>query len=142
MFEQLDVSSFSNGELVVEGGDLKTSTATESLLNCINFCLLTSLGDYKPKLDFGASPERFVGKPNNITTRNFIKMHLDYHIRNQGILTPIDYALEVIPVSNEEIAVIMKINLSVVEFDPRVAPKETIIAYKYDFSNGTLEKVT
>jgi hypothetical protein len=141
MFQSLDISSISNGELNLEGGDLKTSTATESLLNTVNFCLLTSLRGYKPKQDFGASPERFIGKPNNRTNRDYMRIHVGHHLRNQGVLVSGDYNLQVISVSNNEVAVIMKINVSILESDPDAVPEETIIAYRYDFNNGTLEKV-
>lgn len=141
MFESLDVFSFNNGELDFKNGDIKIATNTQSLLNSINFCILTTLGDYKPKLDFGASPETFIGKPNNSENRNYMKMHIDYYLRTQGILDTADYNLQILPVSNHEVAVIMKINIPVFEFDPKAEPMETIIAYKYDFGNGTLEEV-
>lgn len=141
MFFLRDISSISNGEINADKGDLKVSTATESLLNTINFCLLTAIGSYKPRLDFGASPEKYLGKPNIEITRNYIRMYINYGLRQQGILNETNYSIIVSPVSEHEIAVIMKIILEVNEPDQNTGPQETIIAYKYDFNNGTLEKV-
>jgi hypothetical protein len=70
-----------------------------------------------------------------------MRIHVGHHLRNQGVLVSGDYNLQVISVSNNEVAVIMKINVSILESDPDAVPEETIIAYRYDFNNGTLEKV-
>lgn len=142
MYMLRDISVRGDGELYVENGDLKTSTATESLLNSINFCLLTAFRSYRPKLDFGGSPEKFVGKPNNNKTLEYIRIHINYAIQEQGIIDQNDYTISVLPVSNHEIAVIIKINVDIFEIDETTEPKETIIAYKYDFNNGTLNKVS
>jgi hypothetical protein len=141
VFEQRDISTKSDGELNTEYGDLKISTATESLLNSVNFCLLTAINAYKPKIDFGASPENYLGKPNSKINRNYIRMYIDYALREQGILDGPEYTISVVPVSEHEIAVIMKIDSIIFEIDENAEPKETIIAYKYDFNNGTLDKV-
>ena len=141
MFDSRDIDSRSDGELKVENGDLKISTATDSLLNAINFCLLTAVSSYKPKIDFGASPESYLGKPNSNVTRNYIRMYMDYAIREQGILDGPEYSISVVPVSEHEIAVIIKIDENIFEIDRTSEPKENIIAYKYDFNNGTLDRV-
>lgn len=141
MIDERDISVKGDGELNVEHGDLKISTVTESLLNSVNFCLLTSIGSYKPKLDFGGSPESYVGKPNSSINRNYIRMYIDYALREQGILNGPEYSISVVPVSDHEIAVIIKIDQIIFEIDTNAEPKETIIAYKYDFNNGTLGKV-
>jgi len=141
MFDERDISVRGDGELDVEHGDLKISTSTQSLLNAINFCLLTAVSSYKPKIDFGASPENYIGKPNNNVNRNYIRMYIDYALREQGILDGPDYSISVVSVSEHEIAVIIKIDEIIFEIDRNAEPEETIIAYKYDFNNGTLDKV-
>ena len=141
MFDERDISTKADGELNVEYGDLKLSTATESLLNAVNFCLLTAVNSYKPKIDFGGSPENYLGKPNNSINRNYIRMYIDYALREQGILNGPEYTISVLPVSEHEIAVIIKIDEIIFEIDRNAEPQETIIAYKYDFNNGTLDRV-
>lgn len=141
MFSLRDISSFNNGEIKADLGDLKVSTASESLLNTLNFCLLTAINSYKPKMDFGGSPEDYIGKPNNSITRNYIRMYINYAIRQQGILEDNQYSLIVSPVSENEIAVIIRVIMLIDETDINAVPEESIIAYKYDFNNGTLEAV-
>ena len=141
MFDERDISTKADGELNVEHGDLKISTATESFLNAINFCLLTAVNTYRPKIEFGGSPENYVGKPNSAVNRNYIRMYIDYALREQGILDGPEYSISVLPVSDHEIAVIIKIDQIIFEIDRNAEPKETIIAYKYDFNNGTLDRV-
>ena len=68
-------------------------------------------------------------------------MYIDYALREQGILNGPEYSISVVPVSDHEIAVIIKIDQIIFEIDTNAEPKETIIAYKYDFNNGTLGKV-
>ena len=141
MFFERDISTTSDGDLNIENGDLKTSTATESLLNSINFCLLTAVDSYKPKIDFGASPENYIGRPNTPINRNYIRMYIDYALREQRILDGPEYSISVVSVSEHEIGVIMKIVKLIADIDTNVEHKETTIAYKYELNNGTLDRV-
>ena len=141
MYADRDINTTENGDLIVDNGDLAISTASESLLRTINFCLLTEYGDYKPERHFGASPEKFMGYPNSSITRSNIRLHIDYFLKNQGILLGSTHTLNVIPVDNHDVAVILKINEMIIETSDDAAPKEYIMAYKYDFNNGTLEAV-
>jgi hypothetical protein len=141
MYGNRDISTTENGDLVVDNGDLAISTASESLLRTVNFCLLTNYSGYKPERHFGASPDKFIGQQNNSNTRNEIRLHIDYYLKNQGLLMGATHSLNVVPVGNHEIAVILKINTLIIESSTEASPQEMIIAYKYDFNNGTLEAV-
>lgn len=141
MYADIDINTTENGDLIVDNGDLAISTASESLLRTVNFCLLTNYGDYKPEREFGASPDKFLGRQNNRSMRSNIRLHMDYFLKGQGILTGPTHTLNVLPVGSHEIAVILKINEVIVENSSEAGPKEMIVAYKYDFNNGTLEAV-
>jgi len=141
MFSERDIDTTANGDLIVAHGDLAISTVSNSLLRAVNFCLLTVYLDYKPERDFGASPDAFIGKPNDARTRNYIRMHMSHALRLQGILTGTNYMLRVEPISAHEIAVIIRIDEDILEVLENTETMEHIIAYKYDFNNGTLEKV-
>ncbi len=141
MYGNRDISTTENGDLIADNGDLAISTASESLLRTVNFCLLTSYSDYKPEKHFGASPDKFIGQQNDRTTRNEIRLHIDYYLKNQGLLMGSTHRLNILPVGNHEIAVILKINTLIIESSTEASPQEMIIAYKYDFNNGTLEAV-
>jgi hypothetical protein len=141
MFSDRDIDTTPNGDLIVAHGDLAISTASNSLLRAVNFCLLTMHSDYKPERDFGASPDAFIGKPNDGRTRNYMRMHMSHELRQQGILTSTNYMLMVEPIGAHEIAVVIRIDEDILETLDDTEITEHIIAYKYDFNNGTLEKV-
>jgi hypothetical protein len=141
MFFDTDVDSTVDGDLVVQNGDFNAATVSDTLLRTISFCLLTEYGDYKPEKEFGGAPSNFIGKPNNSHTRDFIRLYLDYALKKQGILDGSNYSMNVVPVGDHEIAIIIKIIEEIGEFASGVSTMENIIAYKYDFNNGTLEAV-
>ena len=141
MFDLRDIKTTSDGDLVAKDGDLAVSTVTESLMSGITFCLLTELTTYRPYIDFGASPEKFLGKPNDAITRGYIKNHIAHYLDKQGLVEINEYQLSVLPVAPNEIAIILKILLHINEIDEAAKPQETILAFKYDFNKGTLEKV-
>jgi len=141
MFDLRDIKTTSDGDLIASNGDLAVSTVTESLMSAITFCLLTELTTYRPYIDFGASPEKFLGKPNDAITRGYIKNHIAHYLDRQGLLEPNEYELSVLPVGPHEIAIILKVLLFIEEIDENAEPQETILAFKYDFNKGTLEKV-
>lgn len=141
MYADLDIDTTVTGDLVVTAGDLAVSTASISMLRAITFCLLTEPSGYKPARDFGANPTNYLGRPNNSNIRSMIKLQIQYGLRDQGILDGPEYSIRVVPVSLHEVGIIIRIDEILIEAHAEVVPEEMILAYKYDFNNGTLEAV-
>ena len=141
MYAETDIHTTVDGDLSVFAGDLQGSSSAVSLVRTINFCLLTEYSDYNPHKNFGASPDRFIGRPNDGHTRNMIKLHISQRLNDQGILDWSNHSLEVVSVGNHEIAIILKIKEPIMELITSISSEDIILAYKYDFNNGTLEAV-
>jgi hypothetical protein len=141
MYADLDIETTVTGDLVTRAGNLAVSTASMSMLRAISFCLLTEPNGYKPSRDFGANPTKYLGKPNNSNTRGMIKLHIQHGLRDQGILNGPEYLIQVVSVGSHEVGIIIRIDEILIEADAEVVPKEMILAYKYDFNNGTLEAI-
>ena len=131
MYGDRDISTTENGDLIVDNGNLAVSTASNSMLRAINFCLLTVYSNYKPQKDFGASPDSFIGKPNDARTRSFIRMYIDYALKRQGILTGPNYILNVAAVSDDEVAVIIRIEEEILE-EEEILDKELEVLSRYN----------
>ena len=70
-----------------------------------------------------------------------IKLHISQRLNDQGILDWSNHSLEVVSVGNHEIAIILKIKEPIMELITSISSEDIILAYKYDFNNGTLEAV-
>ena len=83
-----DWKTTTDGDLVIEGGDLVLATESEALDKKIEFLLRTGLFEYSPAPDIGAGLDLFRGNPNDANTAGAIERAAVRALLSDGTIPP------------------------------------------------------
>ena len=92
-----DWKTTTDGDLVIEGGDLVVATESEALDKKIEFLLRTGLFDYAPAPDGGAGLDQFRGMPSNAETAGAIERAAIRALLSDGTIPPDTVTLRAVP---------------------------------------------
>jgi len=143
MYNQRDIETDDQGELILENGDLKMASAHRSISQPTLFVSLTDVGGYMPDLEFGGNLGTFIGKLSNTATWADMERSLRGGIIQQAILTGDTYQITVVPVDTDVALVMLKLQINT---DEALAsddqPQSITYGFKFPFMTGDLEVIS
>ena len=112
VYPTTDLAFSKNGDLVLEGGDLKDTSwdLWESLRQEIRTRICGVYGDWKLYPSLVADLIELLGSPNTRETGKKIETKSSYSLISDGFLTINDFSLRVVPISLESVAVIVTVS--------------------------------
>jgi len=142
IFAAVDVKTDDAGEIQVERGDIAIATTKRTHLQVLDFLLKTNYSEYTPAPLVAANFEEFIGDPNAPRTHNLMLQNFYEALRLQGVFTPADAAIRIVPIGLNEVAILVRLvgQFSEADLDDANTGWQTL-AYKYPFPDGTLEQI-
>ena len=143
MYNQRDIETDDQGELILDNGDLKMASAHRSISQSTLFVSLTDVGGYMPDPEFGGNLGTFIGKLSNTATWADMERSLRGGIIQQAILTGDTYQITVVPVDTDVALVMLKLQISTAEeLSSDAEPQSITYGFKFPFMTGDLEVIS
>jgi hypothetical protein len=145
-----DIECTDDGDLVLDSiGDLKTASPMRTVAQSVNSLVMTDKGDLRVAPSYGANIGAYIGSRNSTMTRSMMGRDINNALMEQGLLAPVDFTIEVIPVDIDKVAVMLDVNGSFV-YSPEnyrgpLLSDRTMginMAYIYPFSEGQIKRAT
>jgi hypothetical protein len=92
-----DWKTTTDGDLVIEGGDLVIASESEALDKKIEFLIRMGLFDYAPAPDAGAGLDLFRGNPNNAETAGAVERAAVRALLADGTIPPDSITVRAVP---------------------------------------------
>jgi hypothetical protein len=142
IFAAVDIETDDAGEIQVENGSIAVASTKRSHIQLLDFTLKTNYSEYTPAPLVAANFEEFIGDPNVSRTHNLMLQNFYEALRLQGIFTPADVAIRIVPIDLSEVAVLVRLSgeFSEANQDDVTSGWQTL-AYRYPFPDGTLEQI-
>ena len=145
-----DIECTDDGDLVLDiAGDLKIASPMRTVAQAVNSLMMTDKGDLRTEPSYGANIGAYIGSRNSTMTRSMMGRDINNALVQQGLVSPIDFTVEVIPVDVDKIAIMLDVNGSFV-YSPEnyrgpLLSDRTMginMAYIYPFSDGQIKRAT
>lgn len=143
-----DLECTDDGDLVLDTfGDLKIANPMRTVAQSVNSLLLTDKGDLRIAPSYGANIGTYIGSVNSDMTRKMMERDISMSIKDQELVNPDDFNIDVIPIDHDKVGVMLDINASFIYvpengISPLVSDKTMGInmAYVYPFSDGQIQR--
>jgi len=143
IYSDFDIECEDNGDLVLEGGDLKTALASRTVAQALSFIVLTDYGEYIPRPLTGGNLGSFIGKLNTSSTRNRMRSNVQLGIDEQGAVQSSQVAISVNPIDVDQSLVLLRMPLVTVETDPDDNLESPLtLGFVFPYLSGEVEKLS
>lgn len=144
MYDRKDIKVGSTGDLLVDDtGDLTLGTPQETFTQMLDMRIKTSALEMSMSPYFGCNLRKYVGKPNTKEIGDKIEQSIRYGLTNDGFIQPEDLVVDVVPVSLEKVAALVRVNQVIVN-DDFVLDKRlpSLSVYSIGLTSFTIQRVT
>jgi hypothetical protein len=102
-----------------------------TLIQKIDTQIMSNAGEWRLQPQVGAGLSRFLGRPNTRDTGNSIKRQLMAALTANGLLSPQEVTVDVLPMDDRQIAIVVLVF-------PYLSNKKITRLYSYNMSNNRI----
>jgi hypothetical protein len=133
----MDWKTTTDGDLVIEKGDIALVDENEAAKQEVLFRLQTGLFDYDPAPEFGAGLDQFIGQPNRADTGGRIRRAVIRALTHDAKFPTNTVQVEVVPLDIHTIGIYVFV---VPRFTGTFTP--VTVAVSLDLTVGTISLIT
>jgi hypothetical protein len=144
MYSSKDIKVSSAGDLLVDDtGDLTLGSPQDSFTQMLDMRIKTSALEMSLSPYFGCNIRKFLGKPNTSDTGKRIEQAIVFGLTNDGFISNENLTVDVVPVSLEKVAALIKVNEIIVNDDFVLEKRLPYLAvYTIGLTSFTVQRVT
>ncbi len=144
MYDRRDIKVTTTGDLVVDDtGDLTLSSPQQSFTQMLDMRVKTSALEMSMSPYFGCNLRKYLGKPNSKAVGDKIEQSIRYGLTNDGFIAPEDLTVDVVPVSLEKMAALIRVNQTIINDDFVIEKRlPSLSVYSIGLTSFTIQRVT